>query len=55
MLTSEESEMPFILQAQIMGNNVITTGNNPNQIGYRYADEYIPFDYYNYERIPHLA
>ena len=55
MLTAKEMDLPFILQAQMMGYYVITTGNNPSQIGHKYADEYIPFDYSDYEGITQMA
>lgn len=55
MLTAKEDEVPFILQAQMLGYYVITTGNAPSQVGHKYADEYIPFDYSNYEGITKMA
>ena len=55
MLTAKEEDVPFILQAQMLGYYVITTGNAPSQVGHHYADEYIPFDYSDYEGITQLA
>ena len=34
-----------------MGMYVITTGNAPNLIGHQYADEYIPADYSDKEKV----
>lgn len=55
MLTAKETEIPFILQAKMMGYFVITTGNDPSQVGHKYGDQYIPFDYSDYEGITELA
>ena len=55
MLTAKEAEIPFILQAQMMGYYVITTGNAPQQVGHKYADEYVPFDYSDFEGITKMA
>lgn len=55
MLTAKEEDIPFILQAQMLGYYVISTGNAPSQPGHKYADEYIPFDYSDYEGITNLA
>lgn len=42
MLTAKETEIPFILQAKMLGYYVITTGNAPEQVGHKYGDQYIP-------------
>lgn len=55
MLTAKEAEIPFILQAQMLGYYVISTGNAPGQAGHKYADEYIPFDYSDYKGITQMA
>lgn len=55
VLTAKESEVPFILEAKKQGHYVITTGNNPSQVWHKYADEYVPFDYSDYEGLTELA
>lgn len=55
VLSAKESEVPFILLAKSMGYYVITTGNDPDQVGHKYADEYAPFDYSDYQGITNLA
>lgn len=55
MLSAKKMEIPFILQAQMLGYYVITTGNAPNQPGHKYADEYIKFDYSDYDGITRMA
>lgn len=37
MLTAKETEIPFILQAKMLGYYVITTGNAPEQVGHKYG------------------
>ena len=49
MLSAKDSEIPFILTARNMGYYVITTGNKSDRSGHRYADEYIPFDFSDYD------
>lgn len=51
MLNADESEVPFILAARSLGYYVITSGNHPNAFGHRYADEYIPCDYSDRDRM----
>ena len=55
MLTAKETEIPFILQAKMLGYYVITTGNAPEQVGHKYGDQYIPFDYSDFEGIAQMA
>lgn len=55
MLTAKEADLPFILQAQMMGYYVVTTGNAPGQVGHKYADEYVPFDYSDFVGITKMA
>lgn len=51
ILNGSLSEIPVIKTAKEMGYYVITSGNAPDLIGHAYADEYIPADYSNCERI----
>lgn len=45
ILNGSFCELPLIQEAKKMGYYVITTGNMPNLIGHKYADEYICADY----------
>jgi len=54
MLSAKESEITLILTARNMGYHVITTGNKAKRPGNRYADEYIPFDYSDYDGLAKL-
>lgn len=51
ILNGSFCELPIIQKAKEMGYYVITTGNAPELIGHQYADEYIPADYSDKERI----
>ena len=51
ILNGSFSELPIIKLAKDMGYYVITTGNMPDLIGHKYADQYIPEDYSNKEKI----
>lgn len=51
ILNGSFCELPIIQRAKEMGYYVITTGNAPDLIGHKYADEYIPADYSDKERI----
>ena len=55
ILSAKEDEVPFICLARSLGYYVITTGNNPSQVGHAYANEYVPFDYSDYEGISQMA
>lgn len=51
ILNGSFCELPIIQKAKEMGYYVVTTGNAPDLIGHKYADEYIPADYSDKERI----
>ena len=55
MLSAKESDIVLIQTAQKMGYHVITTGYKAERIGNRYADEYLPFDYSDYDGLAELA
>jgi len=55
LLGGSHSEIPLIKSAKELGYYVITTGNKENDIGHKYADEYIKEDFSNKEKIYHLA
>ena len=44
ILNGSFSELTIINEAKKMGYYVVTTGNMPDLIGHKYADEYIPAD-----------
>lgn len=48
-------DVPLILEAKRRVFFVICSGNNPNQIGYRYADKYVSGDFSNPEEILKIA
>jgi biotin carboxylase len=45
ILNGSHSEIPLIKAARELGLYVYTTGNNPNSIGHRYANQYIKMDF----------
>ena len=49
------AEIPMIEEAKKAGWYVITTGNNRDGLGHKYADEYIPGDFSDKEFITDLA
>lgn len=51
ILNGSFSELTIIEEAKKMGYYVITSGNMPELIGHKYADEYIPADYSDKEKI----
>lgn len=51
VLNGSFNEINIIKEAQRMGYYVVTTGNMPNLIGHKYADEYIMADYSDKEMI----
>ena len=55
VLNGSFCEIPLIEEAQRLGYYVITTGNAPDLVGHKYADEYIPADYSNGEAILSLV
>lgn len=55
MLNGSFCEQPIIEKAKEMGYYVITTGNMPNLIGHKSADEYIPADYSDCEAVLKLV
>lgn len=55
ILNGSSSEIMLIQAAKRLGYYVITTGNNPNLIGHKYADEYYNADFSNHSEILELA
>lgn len=55
VLNGSFCEIPIIDVCHKLGYYVVTTGNMPELIGHKYADEYIPADYSNYECILDLV
>lgn len=55
ILNGSFCEIPLIEEAQRLGYYVVTTGNAPDLIGHKYADEYIPADYSNGEAMLSLV
>ena len=55
MLSAKESDIVFIQTAQKMGYHVITTGYKADRVGNKYADEYLPFDYSDYDGLAQVA
>ncbi len=55
MLGGSHAEIPMIKAAQKMGYYVITTGNQTEGMGHKYADEYICCDFSDKEAILALA
>lgn len=55
ILNGSFCELPIIQKAKELGKYVVTTGNAPSLIGHRYADEYIPADYSDKEKILELV
>jgi len=49
------TDIPLIKEYKKLGYHVITSGNNPDLLGHKYADEYVPEDYSNKERMLALA
>ena len=54
ILNGSFSEITLIQAAKKLGYYVITSGNNPQLIGHKYADEYIPADYSDKEAVLQL-
>lgn len=55
MLNGSFCEKPIIEKAKELGYYVVTTGNAPELIGHKSADEYIPCDYSDKEAVLRLA
>lgn len=55
ILNGSFCEEPIIKKAKEMGYYVITTGNAPDLVGHKSADEYIPCDYSNKEAVLQLV
>ncbi|MBR5648302.1 ATP-grasp domain-containing protein [Pseudobutyrivibrio sp.] len=55
ILNGSFCEQPIIEKAKEMGLYVVTTGNAPELIGHKYADEYIPCDYSDKEAVLQLV
>lgn len=55
VLNGSFCEIPIIEACHNLGYYVITTGNAPNLIGHKHADEYIAADYSDYEEILDLV
>lgn len=51
VLNGSFCEIPIIQECHKLGYYVVTTGNMPNLIGHKYADEYIKADYSKYDDI----
>ena len=55
MLSASIFEIPLIRKAQEIGYYVVTTGYNENAPGHRISDEYVPFDYSDYDGMVRLG
>ncbi|WP_251391961.1 ATP-grasp domain-containing protein [Mediterraneibacter agrestimuris] len=55
VLNGSFCEIPIIQEAKKLGYYVITTGNMPELVGHKYADEYIKADYSDKEQILKLV
>jgi biotin carboxylase len=55
ILNGSFCEEPIIKKAKKMGYYVVTTGNAPELVGHKSADEYIPCDYSDKERVLELV
>lgn len=55
ILNGSFCEEPIIKKAKAMGFYVVTTGNAPELIGHKFADEYIPCDYSDKEAVLQLV
>lgn len=51
ILNGSFCEIPLIEECHKQGFYVVTTGNMPDLVGHKYADEYIPSDYSDYRNI----
>lgn len=55
ILNGSHSDIPLIQAAHSLGYQVVTSGNNPELIGHRYADQYVNADYSDYEKMLWVA
>ena len=55
ILNGSHSEIPLILSAKKIGLRVITTGNDPRQIGHKFSDKYIRADFSKKKLILEIA
>ncbi len=55
ILNGSHSEIPLIKSAKRMGFRVITTGNDPTQIGHKYSDQFIKLDFSKKKLILNIA
>nr|VFK39510.1 MAG: ATP-grasp domain-containing protein [Candidatus Kentron sp. SD]VFK44550.1 MAG: ATP-grasp domain-containing protein [Candidatus Kentron sp. SD] len=55
ILNGSHSDIPLIQAGKKLGYHVITTGNIPELLGHRYADEYHPADFSDCDAILDLA
>jgi len=55
ILNGSHSEIPLIQSAKSLGFHVVTTGNNPELIGHRYADERCFADYSDPDAVLEIA
>ncbi|MCG3665687.1 ATP-grasp domain-containing protein [Aliarcobacter butzleri] len=55
ILGGSHAEIPLIKSAKKLGFYVITTGNKENDLGHKYADEYIKEDFSDKEKMYELA
>lgn len=55
MLNGSFCEMPIIQEAKALGYYVVTTGNAPELVGHKVADEYISCDYSDKEAVLDLV
>ena len=55
LLGGKFSDIPFIKAAKRMGYYVITSGNNPNDLGHRFSNEVVLEDYSNKEAMLDIA
>ena len=51
VLNGSFCELPIINKCHELGYYVITTGNMPELMAHKYADEYIKADYSDYEAV----
>jgi len=55
LVGGSHADIPIILAAQKLGYWVITSGNNPNDLGHQFSNQYCPVDYSNNDKVFHLA
>ena len=55
ILGASHGDITLILAGKELGFKVITTGNNPSDLGHDYSDRYCYGDYSNYEEMLRLS